>query len=169
MDMEQRPITLPNGKRSSIRLDEPTWKAIDWLADRSGQKWQSWCSDIIATIAEGENLTATLRAVAMDGILAETLFPERAAQYADPFAPTWKNLAECNDRDFDYALEQAAKHGAIEGHADCGGFTVYSGVSEHGNVTYYIRNNLKDGSNIIINTPYRVEEWATTWTERMEG
>ncbi|MCC4115290.1 ribbon-helix-helix domain-containing protein [Aromatoleum toluclasticum] len=169
MEMEQRPITLPNGKRSSIRLDEPTWAAIDWLAERSGQKWAVWCNNVIETVTEGENATAALRAAAMDGILAETLFPERAAQHADPSSVTWKNLAECGDRDFDYALEQAAKDGTIEGHADCGGFTVYSGVSEHGNVTYYIRNNLKDGSNVIINTPYRLEEWAATWSERMEG
>lgn len=169
MEMEQRPITLPDGKRSSIRLDEPTWAAIDWLADQAGQKWQAWCNGIITSLPTGENVTAALRAAAMDGILAETLFPERAAQHADPFAVTWKCLTEQNDRDFDYALEQAAKDGAIEGSADCGGFTIYSGVSEFGNVTFYVRNALKDGANIVINTPYKLEEWATTWSDRMEG
>lgn len=167
MKLEQRPITLKAGTRSSIRLDEPTWQAIDWLADQVGQKWPQWCNDVIETVPAGENVTAVLRAAAMKGILAASFFPERADQHGDRTSPIWRALAECDDTDFDYALEQASRHGGIEGNADHGGFTIYAGVSEFGNVTFYLRNNLKGGSNAIINTPYRLAEWGNTMTERM--
>ena len=165
-ETQQRMLTLSNGKRMPVRLDEPTWTAIEYLAECSGQKWQGWCNDTLSELCPGENITAGLREAAMDGILAATVFPERAVQCSSA-VPTWQNLGECDDRDFDYALEQASKHGEIQGHQDFGGFTLYSGLSEWGNVTYYVRNNMREGASVIINTPFKIDEWSNAFAERM--
>lgn len=160
-----------DGKRRGIKLDPATWAAIDWLAEQQGVKWaelaRRWAELGLHRLdTKGDNLTGIIRSYAIHELTQQTIFAERAEQYADTSAPTWRSIGQCNDDSFDYAIGEARKHGAIEGEQDFGGFELYSGVSEFGNVTYYIRNCMKFQQNIIISTPFKPDEWEKTQTER---
>lgn len=149
------------GKRRGIRLDEGTWQAIDWLAEQRGVKWaelaREWATLGKHAIDSDKNMTRIIRSSAVQALLAETIFNERAEMFDTPSGPIWQSLGVCDDEGLDYALAQAK---SIEGHQDFGGFTLHAGVSEHGNAAFYIRSSMKDGDNLIISTPFRLEEWA---------
>lgn len=156
---EQRMLRLASGKRMPIRLDEATWRAVDWLAAQSHQSWSDWCARIVESTPEGENITATVRSAAMQGLLSATIFNERAEMYASA-GPIWQSLGMCGDPIFHEVLEEARKEDRIEGEEDFVGFKLAAGVSEFGRVAFYIENGIKEGCNLFISTPFTLEEWA---------
>jgi predicted DNA-binding ribbon-helix-helix protein len=149
------------GKRRGIRLDQGTWQSIDWLATQKGVKWaelaREWATFGTHGPMKDDNLTRIIRAAAIQSLLAETIFAEWADMHATLSGPLWASLGTCNDESFDYALQQAE---SVEGHMDFGGFELHAGVSEFGNVTFYVRNNLRDCSHCIISTPIPYADWA---------
>lgn len=149
------------GKRRGIRLDEGTWAAIDWLAHQRGCKWPELAHEWAALGMHGpeqdDNLTRVIRSSAMAALLNETIFQERAEMYASA-GPIQMSMGMCSDRDFEYALEQAK---SIEfQNEDFGGFGVTIANNEFGKATIYVRNQLKLGSNLIIQLPITIEEWG---------
>lgn len=156
------------GRRRGVRLDEATWSAVDWLAEQRGMKWpelaREWATLGMHGPVKDDNLTRVIRASAMQALIAQTIFAERAELHAAA-GPIWKTVSTCGDRDFREALEQAA----IEAHEDFGGFTLHVGISEFGNVTVYVENHVKDGSNAIISTPFPLDEWEAKRAERMDA
>ena len=153
----QRMLTLSESKRLPIRLDEHTWQAIDWLADESSQSWVEWCRGVVGANSEDlKNITGTIRSAAMDGLLCATIFSQRAEQLAQN-GPIWSGLGMCSDQDFDHALSQAD----IEGAEDFIGFKLAAGINEFGYVTFYIGNGVKECSNLIISTPFTMQEWSS--------
>jgi predicted DNA-binding ribbon-helix-helix protein len=148
------------GKRRGIRLDAGTWQAIDWLAEQRGVKWsvlaREWASRGTDGPNRGENLTRVIRSAAVQALMKETVLAERADMHASA-GPIWRSLGMCSDEWFDEALAQA-EH--IEGVQDFEGYTLHAGVSEFGNVAFYLRSNFRDGMNLIISTPIPVAQWA---------
>lgn len=47
----------------------------------------------------------------------------------------------------------------VEDVFDMGGFKLYVGFDEHGQVAYFIQNGLRDGQHLIISTPLTAPEW----------
>ena len=70
-----------NGKRRGITLDEQTWAAVDWLADRANAKWPELFLAWAARDEEGAkvNLTAVIRA----GVIADLMEATIAAPRLD--------------------------------------------------------------------------------------
>jgi len=104
----QRMLALLSGKRISMKLDDATWQAIDWLAEQCGKSWQDWCSRTLANMDEGENMTAALREAAMSGLMEETIFADRAGQLeAMELHPLMRNSAALNDQQLEEILSKA--------------------------------------------------------------
>lgn len=152
------------GKRRGIRLDEGTWQSIDWLAGQRGVKWTELACEWATLGGHGPhgdtNLTRVIRAAAIQSLLSETIFAERADMHGSS-GPIWASLGMCDDRGFQEAMNEAE----IEGAEDFVGFKLAAGVNEFGNVTFYIENNVKDCPSLIISTPFS----RTEWTERQGG
>jgi hypothetical protein len=78
-----------------------------------------------------------------------------AAQLASPLDIS-ASLGECDSRDYEHTLQQAATK---EPEIAFGNFSIQCGVSEFGNVTFYIRNGAHNENHCIINTPFTLDEW----------
>lgn len=77
----------------------------------------------------------------------------------DPTEFLWESLGQCDDKNFDYAIEQAEKHGQLHGLVDFEGITAGVGVNEFGYVTLYLENPLKHGTHLTFSTPFTLDEW----------
>ena len=138
MKVIQRMLPLGDGKRSGIKLDSPTWQAVDWLAGQNGQTWRDWCLAIIHATKEDENITAAIRAAAMDGILMETILASRA---------TLDSMMQ--DEEFDAHMRSCH----IDGSEEMGGFTLHSGKDEFGRHCLWFENEVKGWPNLVIPMP----------------
>lgn len=152
MKMLQRMLPLGEGKRTAIKLDSATWQAVDWLADEKGQKWQEWCLTVVHAAEEDENLTAAIRAAAMDGILMATILSSRATlnSVADEH-PLLRYSAMMNDEE----LAENLRSSHIAGVEEMGGFTLHAGEDEAGQPCLWIENQLKGWPNLVISVPKR--------------
>lgn len=155
-EITQRMLTGIAGKRSSIKLDQPTWQAVDWLAGQRGQTWQEWCNGVLAEVTDDDNQTATLREAAMAGVLGATIMPDLAAlqDRAEQLAlqenhALMRNAAPVDDK----LLKSTLKHGKVLGSTDFGGFEILFGFDEHGTDHIWIKNGLRNGQHFAIQAP----------------
>lgn len=81
-ELEQRMLRLPNGKRMPVRLDDATWRAVDWLAKQAHKQWSEWCAAVIAASPDTNNVTAEIRAAAMKAVMESALTPNLATPSA---------------------------------------------------------------------------------------
>lgn len=150
MKVIQRMLPLGSGKRTAVKLDPATWQAIDWLAGQKRQTWQEWCAAVIHATQEDENITAAIRAAAMDGILTETILASRAT--LDSIAeghPLLRYSAMMNDEEF--ADHMHSCH--IDGSEEMGGFTLHAGKDEFERPCLWFENQLKEWPNLVIPMP----------------
>lgn len=154
MKIIQRMLPLGDGKRTGIKLDSATWQAINWLSEQKGQTWQEWCLAIVRTTPEDENITAAIRAAAMNDILMETVLASRAnlESIADEH-PLLRYSAMMNDEEF--AEHMRSCH--IEGSEEMGGFTLHAGTDECGRPCLWFENQLKEWPNLVIPMPDKEE------------
>lgn len=155
MDKIQKTVTLPGGKRGTVALDEASWATIDWLAKRQGKTSRQWCEQTLAATPNPGNITALLRQHALDRLLHETIYQERAEAMSDPQPVGFSLAGVCNDADFNEAVGNAL----IEGSCDLTSVRVLAGIDEHGQVAFYVRNLLAECDHMVISTPFRPEEW----------
>lgn len=149
----QRMLPLATGKRTAIRLDAASWQAIDWLASQANQTWQAWCNAALTTYEEGDNLTATLRTAAMNGILVETILatPPSLEALADNHE-LLRYSAVMNDKE----LRDHMKGCEVLGHENYGSFTLHAGKDEFGRPCVWIENNMKGCASVVI--PFEVNQ-----------
>ncbi|MFC5549520.1 ribbon-helix-helix domain-containing protein [Massilia aerilata] len=155
-EITQRMLTSITGKRSSIKLDQPTWQAVDWLARERGLTWQDWCKQVLAEVTGIDNQTATLREAAMAGVLGATIMPDLAAlqDRAEQLALQKNHALMRNAAPIDDALlKSTLKHGKVLGGADLGGFEVLFGFDEFGTDCIWIKNGLRNGKHFAIQAP----------------
>jgi predicted DNA-binding ribbon-helix-helix protein len=149
----QRTLTISSGKRASIKLDQPTWQAVEWLARERGQTWQEWCKQVLVEITGDENMTAAVREAAMAGLLTATIYPnfeDRAEQLAlQDSHVLMRNAAPIDDNE----LKSTLKRGKVQGGSDFGGFEVLFGFDEHGTDCIWIKNRLRDGLHFALQAP----------------
>lgn len=147
------------GKRRGIRLDAGTWQAVDWLAGQRGVSWSILAHEWATLGTNGPetdgNLTRVIRTSAMQALLSETILSERASMH-ETAGPIWQSLGMCDDDRF-HEIMGEAQH--IEGAEDFGAFKLAAGVNEFGKVTFYIEGCIKDCSNLIISTPFGLDQW----------
>lgn len=152
-EITQRMLATSTGKRSSLKLDKPTWQAIDWLASQRGQSWQEWCNHALTNVTGDENMTGTLRQAAMAGLLGETIFADPADR-AEQLALQESHALMRNSAPMDEALlKSTLKHAKVQGRSDFGGFEVLFGFDEHGTDCIWIKNGLRDGLHFAIQAP----------------
>jgi hypothetical protein len=152
-EITQCMLTGTTGKRSSIKLDQPTWQAIDWLAGQRGQSWQEWCNSVLANVTGDENQTATLREAAMSGLLGATIFPDPQDR-AEQLALQEGHALMRNSAPLDEAmLNSTLKWAKVQGRSDFVGFEVIFGFDQHGTDCIWIKNGLRDGLHFAIQAP----------------
>jgi len=157
MEIKQRNLLLTSGKRISLKFDEKTWQAIDVLAEKCGQSWREWCAEVIEMIPKGDNITASIRAFAINDLLAEVAFiaPTESMGAYQPIG--FRVSSQFWD---DNHFRETLAAGSIEnGTSDCCSFTVVTGTDEFGRVAYYIENKLKGAPHLIISTPFNQNQW----------
>jgi predicted DNA-binding ribbon-helix-helix protein len=139
--MTLKMVPTAGGKRAAIRLDNSTWQAVEWLANRDGATWQQWCAKVIAANPDSDNVTAAVRSAAMDGLLNATIFDDRAEQLAAMAEhPLLKDSAAISDAQLDAILSTAN----IQGSSDFSGFAVIFGQDEYGQDCVWIKNGLRN-------------------------
>lgn len=143
------------GKRKGVRLDDGTWRALDWLADNRGQKWPELVREW-AALADDDNLTRVVRSAVMDALLAETIFNERAGLFETQ--PVEMQLAGMFDHEGFEETKVLAQ--SIDFTFDDCGYQISSGLNEFGNVTFYLKSAMTDGVDLIISTPFTRDEWS---------
>ncbi|MGZ3182933.1 MAG: hypothetical protein ACXU8N_10875 [Telluria sp.] len=146
----QRMLTTMTGKRSSLKLDQPTWLTIDWLAKQRGQSWQEWCNQALANVTGDENMTGTLREAAMAGLLGATVLADHADR-AEQVALQESHALMRNSAPMDDALlKSTLKRANVQGRSDFGGFEILFGFDEYGTDCIWIKNRLRDGVHFAI-------------------
>lgn len=71
---------LANGYRTGIRLNPATWRAVDWIVSQQGHKWSEWAREQLEQKPDADNMTAVIRAAAMDALLVEITWPNTHGQ-----------------------------------------------------------------------------------------
>ncbi|NIA54856.1 ribbon-helix-helix domain-containing protein [Massilia sp. TW-1] len=149
----QRTLTITTGKRASIKLDQPTWQAVEFLARERGQTWQEWCKQVLVGVSGDDNMTASVREAAMAGLLGATIMPDlqdRAEQLAlQENHALMRNAAPIDDK----LLNSTLKHAKVQGGSDFGGFEVLFGFDEHGTDCIWIKNRIAGGLHFAIQAP----------------
>lgn len=142
MDTVQRMVPLEGGKRTGVRLDHSTWQAIDWLSEQSGGTWQQWCAKVIAGTPDAKNLTAVIRATAMDGLLSATVFANRGESLDAMEA----NALTCRSSMLnDEQLAEFLQNATLHGQSCFNAFTIMFGQDDNGEDFLVARNSMRDG------------------------
>jgi predicted DNA-binding ribbon-helix-helix protein len=150
MEAMQRMVPLEGGKRAGIKLDGPTWLAVEWLAAQGGKTWQQWCAAIIIATPASQNTTAAIREAAMDGLLTAAVFGDRGAQVEAMEAhPFMKDSASLSDKQLAEILSSAT----VQGWNDFGGFSIGFGHDEHGQSCIWVKNGLRDRQHFAFLVP----------------
>jgi predicted DNA-binding ribbon-helix-helix protein len=146
----QRTLTVTTGKRASIKLDSPTWRAVEFLAGERGLTWQQWCAQVLVNVDGAENMTASVREAAMAGLLTATIYPnfeDRAEQLALQDANAlMRNSGTMDDK----LLNAILKRAKVQGGSDFGGFEVLFGFDEHGQDCVWIKNKIVGGLHFVL-------------------
>ena len=156
------------GRKVGVRLDIGTWAVIDWLAEQRGVKWGNLAREWVAMGTHGidaeTNVTKIIRSSAMWELSNETIFNDRADMHAAA-GPVWRALGMIySDDHMSQALDGAER---LDGRdVDFGGFQLSAGLSEFGNVTFYIRNAVRDQPHIVISTPFSSAEWSDAMEQK---
>ena len=150
MALIQKNIPLASGKRVGLKLDEATWRAIEWTNGQAGKDWRKWCADIIESTPKDENTTAAVRAAAMDALLYENIMEGRAESMAAMSAhPLLRDSGMLDDAQLDEILARAT----VQGVSDLDGFKVLFGHDEHGQDCVWIKNGLRDRPHFAFIVP----------------
>lgn len=150
VDFVTRAVPLGQGKRQPIRLEAPTWQAIEWLAGQAGLTWQQWCAYVIESTPTEENTTATIRETVMGELLAATVNAPRAS--LDSIADRHPMLRYSNTFD-DGELADHMRSCEVWGGEDMGGFKLHAGKDEFGRPCLWIENGMKDWPSVVIPMP----------------
>lgn len=147
----QRMITLSDGRRFGVRVDLPTWQAIEYLAGQSGKTYARWCAEIVEATPDESNATGAIRAAAMDALMQAVVFgPERADQIA---SMENHELMTGSAAITDDQLAEYTSTGMVAGSCDFGGFTVIYGTDENAQDCIWIKNGLRDHMHFAFVVP----------------
>lgn len=147
VDFVTKAVPLGPGKRQPIRLEAPTWVAIDWLAGNAGLTWQQWCAAVIGRTPAGENTTASIREAVMSELLAETINAPRASldSIADRH-PMLRYSALIDDQE----LAEFMRLGEVSGTENMGGFKIHAGLDEADQPCLWIENGMKGWPSLML-------------------
>lgn len=157
-EMQTRTLDLGEGRRTTVKFDPVTWRAIELMAAREGIRWTQWVRKLMAVHPGAENMHATIRAAAIEGLLAEQVLAERAEQAMSVGRAVL--LEGCVTLTDDELREELAA-GHIEGEPlEMVAFQLMAGLDQHNQPTIWLRNGLRDGMNLAITLPFSADEVA---------
>ncbi|MEN0583626.1 hypothetical protein PUATCC27989T_03350 [Phytobacter ursingii] len=68
-----RTAKLIEENRTSLKLDESTWAAIDMLAEKRGTDWKGWAKMVLKANPDSPNKAALLRAALVEELMTEQI------------------------------------------------------------------------------------------------
>ncbi|MCM7212232.1 hypothetical protein [Enterobacter sp.] len=68
-----RTAKLIEENRTSLKLDESTWAAIDMLAEKRGTDWKGWAKMVLKANPDSLNKAALLRAALVEELMTEQM------------------------------------------------------------------------------------------------
>lgn len=143
---------MGTGSRTTIRLDEETWAAVDMIAGRLGIKWSEWARGLLKRNPDASNATAVIRTATINELMASSILndEDRGLDFATmQNHPLMRNSAPLSDDQ----LAEILKGATVQGHSDFGGFTVLFGHDEHGQDCIWIKNALRDRQHFAFLMP----------------
>lgn len=156
---QTRTLDLGQGRRTTVKFDPVTWRAIELMAAREGVRWTQWVRKLMAAHPGAENMHATIRAAAIEGLLAEQILAERREHATfGGRAVLLQGCVTLNDDE----LREELDAGRIEGDPlDLVAFQVMAGLDQHNQPTIWLRNGLRSGMNVAITLPFTADEIAS--------
>lgn len=141
---------LGTSARTSVRLDETTWAAVDLIAEQQGKKWSEWARGVLREHPDAKNATAVLRTAAVNGLMMMTVLQNRG----DDLALMNDNVlmrdsASLSEKQLNSIMETVT----IRGRSDHGGFEVVFGKDDAGQDCVWIINNMRDGLHFALVAP----------------
>lgn len=153
--MQTRTLELSRERRTTLRFDRATWKAIELLAARAGTRWTQWARDVIEQNPRSGNMHATLRTVAMENLLEQQLLAERG-EHAVAYLPPLMRAAATLDDD---QLREELRQSFVEfGPVELGGFNVHAGADGGNRACIWIENMVKGCPHYAIPLPFTLSE-----------
>jgi hypothetical protein len=156
-ETQARTLPLGMGKKTTLKFDQATWRAIDLVASRDGLRWTEWARRQMAANASAENMHAAVRAAAVDALLAQNIIAERADQLTGATPPL---LASAGTLDDDQLAQELSNACVDAGPFDLGGFAVRVGSDGDGRACIWIENMLKGCPHYAIPLPFSSAEIA---------
>ncbi|UCV28416.1 hypothetical protein [Ferribacterium limneticum] len=147
MPTVQKMVPLAGGGRTGIKLDAPTWQAVEWLAGNAGQSWQQWCAGVIEQTPADENVTASIRETVMSGLLAETINAQRVSLHSIADHHPLLRYSAIQD---DQEISEFMRLGEVWGTEDFGGFKVHAGRDEADQPCLWIENCMKGWPSLML-------------------
>lgn len=158
--LETRNLAFEVGKRTTLQLEPEAWSLIDEIARVKAMEWAEWAREEAKGKPEGVSRSAWLRARAMRMFreiadtrdAMEVLMQGRAeSMHNDPFAnPEFDEYLALLEED---RIKEHLQECLVEGTADLGGFSVHVGFDEFGRRCFWIENQLKGCSSLVISIP----------------
>ncbi|MEO6825091.1 MAG: hypothetical protein ABI167_10295 [Nitrosospira sp.] len=158
--LETRNLAFEGTQRTTLQLEPEAWALIDEIARVKGQEWAMWVRQEAKDTPTGVSRSAWLRKRAMKVFreiadtrdAMEVLFRGRAeAIEGDPFTnPEFDEYLAVLDE------ERITEHLAeceVEGTAELGGYNLHVGFDEFGRRCFWIENQLKGFSSLVISIP----------------
>lgn len=62
-----------DGRRTSLKFDETTWKIIDHMTAKRGMGWKEWARQLLKANPDAQNKAAVLRAALADELMTEQI------------------------------------------------------------------------------------------------
>lgn len=144
-DKQTRTLELPDGKRTTIRFDSATWRAVELVAERQDKRWTQWVREQIAAHPGAQNMHAAIRSAAIDELMGESIVAERAASGRG--SVLLEGCTLLNDQQLADELAQAHVEG---GPLEFVAFDLFAGLDQHNAPTIWVRNGLRDGMHAAI-------------------
>lgn len=139
--------------RTSFRLEDTSWTALDMLAAKRGIRWQDWASEVLATQPDAPNKTALLRAALADELMTEQVIAlgEAGAVATNiPHEITGNGYWRLNDEQLEQELTDATITTRDNSFVAFTLITGYRAKALGGNAFVIVQNALRDGLHLMI-------------------
>lgn len=141
---------MGTGGRTTVRLDDATWAAVDLIAGRKGVKWREWARDLLKANPDAPNATAVIRNAAVNELMTTAFIDDGEERGFDLALQEAHALMKINAAVSNAQLDEMLKVATVQGRQDFGGFEIAFGHDNDGRDCVWVINGLKNGLNFVM-------------------